>query len=118
MFDGKATEAYFDQNVAGWAYQQTSSSGAKQAQWRGQCMADAATRGLVPGSPEYGRFVEDCYDARAEGEVRVRRPQVRARLDTWMGYFRGLTNHFGLWLGGGGGLASFDLRIVLRDTGP
>ena len=118
VFDGKATEAYFDQNVAGWAYQQTSSSGAKQAQWRGQCMADAAARGLVPGSPEYGRFVEDCYDARAEGEVRVRRPQVRARLETWMGYFRGLTNHLGLWLGGGGGLASFDLRIVLRDTGP
>ncbi len=116
-FDSKGVETYFDQNVAGWAYQQTAASGAKQAQWRGQCMTDAATRGMVPGTPEYGRFVEDCYDAKAEGEVRVRRPQVRARLETWMGYFRGLPKHFAIWLGGGSGLASFTLRIQLTDSG-
>jgi hypothetical protein len=114
---GDALYGYFDQAYEGWVVQKTTPSARDEREWRAMAESEARVRGLKEGTPEFKKVVEDAYQRRLDGLIKIKRPQERREIQTHLEYFRGLVRSIGFSIGEHDGL-EISLRIALDSPAP
>ncbi|HYC77855.1 MAG TPA: hypothetical protein VEI02_09525 [Planctomycetota bacterium] len=104
--------AWFDQSAEGWAVQRTTPGARAMIEWRRAADQAAEQAGLKVGTQDFEKFSNDAYEKRVEQESRVRRPEVRRRIQGYLDQFRGLARQIGVFVGDAG--SDLELRLALE----